>query len=115
MSKESQTSNDSLMTHRSGISFEKEYWDVIDSRWHAWYKSLLADATCAPTLQQRAVIQQVHLRTKYQFFVENNLKLEDDIQHLSPQLRCHLIHGLPGAGKSTLLQWLQSYWETVWK
>ena len=27
----------------------------------------------------------------------------------------HLLHGLPGAGQSKVLQWLQSYWEEVWK
>ena len=57
----------------------------------------------------------MHLRTKFEFFVENNLPLANDIQHMTPQPMCHLIHGLPGAGKSKLLQWLQSYWETVWK
>ena len=75
----------------------------------------MEDTTCTPTVQQREVIQNIHLRTKYEFFVENNLPLANDIQHMTPRPMCHLIHGLPGAGKSRLLQWLQSYWETVWK
>ena len=114
-SKEEGASNESFMTHRSGISIERENWDVINSRWHAWYKTLMADTTCTPTAQQEAVIQSIHLRTKYEFFVENNLPLTSDIQDMTPRPMCHLIHGLPGAGKSKLLQWLESYWETVWK
>eukprot|EP00973_Karenia_brevis_P010268 1391873-Karenia_brevis.AAC.1 len=75
----------------------------------------MADETCRPTAEQQTVISQIHLRCKYEFFVENKPHLEADIQHCTQQSMCHLIHGLPGAGKSKLLQWLQSYWETAWK
>ena len=114
-SKEEKTSTQSLITHRAGIGIEKENWDVINSRWCEWYKALMEDTTCTPTVQQREVIQSIHLRTKYEFFVENNLPLTSDIQDMTPRPMCHLIHGLPGAGKSKLLQWLESYWTTVWK
>ena len=114
-SKEESGASQSFMTHRSGISLENENWDVINNRWHAWYKALLADTMCTPTVQQREVIQNIHLRTKYEFFVENSLPLTNDVHHMTPHPMCHLIHGLPGASKSRLLQWLESYWETVWK
>ena len=108
-SKEEKTLTQSLITHRAGIGSEKENWDVINSRWCEWYKALREDTTCTPTVQQREVIQSIHLRTKYEFFVENNLPLTSDIQDMTPRPMCHLIHGLPGAGKSKLSQWLESY------
>ena len=114
-SKEQQASDELLMTHQSGISFERESWDVINNRWKGWYKTLMADPMCTPTAEQEAVIQSIHLLTKYEFFVEYNLPLTEDVQNMTPCPMCNLIHGLPGAGKSRLLQWVESYWETVWK
>ena len=37
--KEEKASNQSLMTHRAGISIERENWDVMNSRWREWYKA----------------------------------------------------------------------------
>ena len=99
-SKEQQASDELLVTHQSGISFERESWDVINNRWKGWYKTLMADPMCTPTAEQEAVIQSIHLRTKYEFFVEYNLLLTEDVQDMTPCPMCHLIHGLPGAGKS---------------
>ena len=112
--KQEGSSKQGLLTYQAAVAFEKETWEVINTRWLAWKKALMEDPVCTPTQQQMEVIQNVHLRSKYEYFVENNLPLSSDIQHMTPCPMCHLIHGLPGAGKSKSLQWLQSYWETVW-
>ena len=114
-SKQEGSSKQCLLTHRAAVGFEKETWEVINTRWLAWHKALMEDPLCTPTQQQMEVIQNVHLRTKYEYFVENNLPLSTDIEHMTLRPMCHMIHGLPGAGKSKVLMWLQSYWETVWR
>eukprot|EP00973_Karenia_brevis_P038201 5266701-Karenia_brevis.AAC.1 len=66
--------DESCQGRRTGVSFEQESWAVIRMRWTAWYESLMSDQTCRPTAEQFTVIRQMHLRTKYEFFVENNLQ-----------------------------------------
>ena len=56
-SKEEKTSTQSLITHRAGNGIGKENWDVINSRWCEWYKALMEDTTCTPTVQQSEMIQ----------------------------------------------------------
>ena len=94
---------------KSAVTFEHENWDRINSRWSEWRAKLVADQVCTPTTQQMAVIEYVHLRTKYEHFLDNNLPLHEDVRNMTPQPIFHLLHGLPGAGKSKVLQWLQSY------
>lgn len=104
-----------LPTYTSAVTFQQDKWAQINHTWGPWHAALLSNTQCTPTQQQRDVIECVHLRTKYEHFLENNLPMQDDIKHLTPKPMFHLLHGIPGAGKSKVLQWLQSYWETVWK
>jgi len=74
----------------------------------------VGSTTKTPTAQQARILQLVHNRAQYEFFVEQGLDLP-------PQLQCFeevpvylLIHGLPGAGKSQILLWLRQYFEEVW-
>ena len=104
-----------LPSHTCSVSFQHENWASINRKWERWHAALLADTKCTPTTQQHEVIQCIHLRTKYEHFVEQNMTMEEDIKDFSPKPMFHLLHGLPGAGKSQVLQWLQSYWQTVWQ
>ncbi len=100
----------------SEVAVERRDWRVIDAAYKTWYDEVYVDtSTKVPTAQQKMFLITVHLRRKYEYFVEQGLVFTEDIMHLSAAPLYRLVHGLPGAGKSQLLLWLRSYFEVVWK
>ena len=71
--------------------------------------------TPVPTQQQRRILEEVHQRCKYEYFLEQELPLTSDLQGLSSVPLYRLIHGLPGSGKSRVLLWIRNYFEDVWQ
>ena len=90
-------------------------WPVLEARYKTWHSLVYVDTTTkTPTQQQVEVLQLIHSRCKYEYFVEQNLPLTNDLVGTSPLPLYRLIHGLPGAGKSQVLLWIREYFETVW-
>ena len=90
-------------------------WRVIEAVYDTWYHEVYVDTSSkVPTAQQKMILTTVHLRRKYEYFIEQNLPLTDDIINMSTTPLYRLIHGLPGAGKSQVLLWLRDYFERVW-
>ena len=90
-------------------------WSVIAEAYDTWCQAAYLDTSSkVPTAKQREILLTVHLRRKYEYFLEQGLTLSADIAYLSSTPLYRLIHGLPGAGKSQVLLWLRSYFEEVW-
>eukprot|EP00973_Karenia_brevis_P076207 10583127-Karenia_brevis.AAC.1 len=102
-------------TKKATGMFEQESWTVVSKRWTKWRQETYFNEKHAPTMAQRELIDYVHARTCYEFFIETDLPQLPFTEYLRPQPMLHLLHGLPGSGKSEVLRWLRSYWEIVWK
>lgn len=90
-------------------------WSAIEGRYVRWNKQVYEDTISkTPTVQQARILQMVHHRTQYEFFLEQGLSLPPHLEHCSQTPLYRLIHGLPGAGKSQVLLWLREYFEEVW-
>ena len=91
-------------------------WKVIAAAYETWCAAVYMDTgSKIPTAQQRVILTTIHLRRKYEYFVEQGMLPTEDIQDISATPLYRLIHGLPGSGKSEVLLWLRSYFEIVWE
>ena len=98
------------------VGVETRDWSAIAEAYDAWYADVFLDRRSkVPTEQQAVVLDLVHKRRKLEYFLEQELTLEIELQDLSPEPLYRLIHGLPGAGKSQVLLWIRSYFEVVWQ
>eukprot|EP00973_Karenia_brevis_P080857 11216638-Karenia_brevis.AAC.1 len=95
---------------RATMYFERESWPVIDRRWKVWRHETYHAHQRSPTGAQRQIIEYIHARTCYDFFLENKLPQLPFTIMFTPQPMLHVLHGLLGSGKSEVLKRLRSYW-----
>jgi len=95
---------------------QRHDWPSIQLAYRQWVHDVYGeDSTKVPTTQQTQILDLVHRRRKFEFFVEQSIPVDEDIKDMSPVPLYRLIHGLPGAGKTQVLIWLRDYFEKVWK
>eukprot|EP00973_Karenia_brevis_P013215 1793645-Karenia_brevis.AAC.1 len=80
-----------------------------------WRQQTYHNQERSPTMAQREIINYIHARTSYEFFMEDNLPQLPFTKSLQPQPMLDLLPGLPGSSKSEVLKWLRSYEEVGWK
>ena len=103
------------INNRASVAIIADDWPVLEARYKTWHAKVYVDTTTiTPTQQQAQVLQLIHRRCKYEYFVEQQLPLADDLDGMCSAPLYRLIHGLPGAGKSQVLLWIRDYFITVW-
>ena len=97
---------------KSSLITSTRDWTVLEQLSLDWHASVFADPTTkTPTPQQARILEAVHLRCKYEYFVEQSLPLSADLMNMSAVPLYRLVHGLPGSGKSQVLLWIRDYFE----
>ncbi len=99
---------------KSSLNTSTRDWTVLEQLYIDWHASVFADTTTkTPTLQQARILEVVHLRCKYEYFVEQSLPLSADLTNMSAVPLYRLVHGLPGSGKSQVPLWIRDYFERL--
>ncbi len=69
---------------KSSLTTSTRDWTVLEQLYIDWHVSVFADTTTkTPTLQQARILEVVHLRRKYEYFVEQCLPLSADLTNMS--------------------------------
>eukprot|EP00973_Karenia_brevis_P025192 3475098-Karenia_brevis.AAC.1 len=82
---------------KATITFEQDSWAVVSKRWGKWRQETYFNEKRAPTMAQREIIDFVHARTSYGFYIDHNSQQLQFTEKLQPQPMLHLLHGLPGS------------------
>eukprot|EP00973_Karenia_brevis_P042990 5951550-Karenia_brevis.AAC.1 len=82
------------------MSFEKGSWPVSERRWKVWRHETCHVHKRSPTGAQCQVIDYIHARTCYEYFLESSFPERPFTNIVTPQPMLHVLHSLPDSGKS---------------
>ena len=97
------------LTQKASVVAETYDWPMIEQSYLQWHTSVFQGKnTNTPTEEQEQILMAIHLRCKYEHFIEQSLAFTKNLDGMSPEPLYRLVHGLPGAGKSQVLLWMKA-------
>ena len=70
----------------SDMTIETRYWKTIEKAYNEWYADVFFNSNGkVPTAQQAAILDLVHTRRKLEYFLEQGLPLDSELENLSTE------------------------------